>query len=247
VKALVKAVLFDLDLTLWRPTSPPDFDKITQLQAEALTPLFASVVETTFDFAHFVRDFWASLLERDAEAVAEGEYREVHGPAIMQSALAAQGLDVPIAEAQRWWDVINLVPLSEFNIQPYDDAIATLEELRARQLRIAVVTNRTMGSSLLAPHIEAAGLSAHIDALVASGDLGVRKPHALPFTTALQALAVEARDAMMVGDSLLNDVLPAEALGMTAVLRHEGEPPAEAEGRLAIPRLSDLLPLLEGR
>jgi HAD superfamily hydrolase (TIGR01549 family) len=240
----VKAVLFDLDRTLWRPTAPPDFDKITQLQVQELAPLFASVVESSFDATEFVRGFWGFLLERDADAVAEGQHREIHGPSIMQAALAAHGLDAPIAEAQRWWDAVNAIPLSEFNIQPYDDAVATLAELRARRYRIAVVTNRTMGASLLAPHLDAAGLNAHIDTLVASGDLGVRKPHALPFTTALGALEVEPSDAMMVGDSYVNDVLPAEMLGMRAVLRYEGSVPAEAAGRLAIPRLTDLLPLL---
>jgi HAD superfamily hydrolase (TIGR01509 family) len=239
----VKAVLFDLDLTLWRPTAPPDFDKITRLQAEALTPLFASVVETTFDFAEFVRGFWAFLLERDGEAIAEGRHREIHGPTIMQSALADQGLNVPIAEAQRWWDVLNAVPLSEFNIQPYEDAIATLKELRARRFKVAVVTNRTMGSLLLAPHLNAAGLSAHFDTLVASGDLGVRKPHALPFTTALEALRVEARDAAMVGDSLVNDIVPAEQLGMLGVLKHDDTSESQFQGRLAVSTLSELLAL----
>jgi HAD superfamily hydrolase (TIGR01509 family) len=240
----VKAVLFDLDLTLWRPVAPPDFEHVTLLQAAALTPLFGSVVETKFDLVEFVRGFWTFLLERDADAIAEGQHREIHGPTIMQSALADQGVGVvPIAEAQRWWDVLNAVPLSEFNIQPYEDAIATLEELRARRFKVAVVTNRTMGSLLLAPHLDAAGLSAHFDTLVASGDLGVRKPHALPFTTALEALGVEARDATMVGDSLVNDIVPAEQLGMLGVLKHDDTRESQFQGRLAVSILSELLAL----
>jgi HAD superfamily hydrolase (TIGR01549 family) len=244
---VAKAVLFDLDWTLWRPTAPPDFEKITQLQATALTPLVASVVETPLDIPAFIRTFWVAMLQADEESLAEQLFREVHGPAVMRSALAAQGLEVPTIEAQRWWDVINSIPLAEFNIQPFDDAIATLEALRAQHFRIAVITNRVMGAALLGPHLRAAGLAAHVDALITSGDLGYRKPHTLPFTTALDALAVDARDATMVGDSFENDVLGAEALGMTAILKYEDELPADIGARTAITRLGDLPPLLSVR
>lgn len=61
------------------------------------------------------------------------------------------------------------------------------------------------------------GLASDLDAVVASFDLGVRKPDPRIFETALARAHAEAADAIMVGDSESNDIAPAKAMGMATV------------------------------
>ncbi|MCE5198990.1 MAG: HAD family hydrolase [Armatimonadota bacterium] len=55
------------------------------------------------------------------------------------------------------------------------------------------------------------------DAIVLSCRTGVRKPDTSNFRTAIDALGVEASEALMVGDTYTHDILPALELGMKAV------------------------------
>ena len=53
--------------------------------------------------------------------------------------------------------------------------------------------------------------------IVISGEIGIGKPDARPFELALEGLAVPARDAVMVGDSLERDVAGARRAGLRSV------------------------------
>jgi putative hydrolase of the HAD superfamily len=58
------------------------------------------------------------------------------------------------------------------------------------------------------------------------------KPHPTIFQAALDALEVDARDAVMVGDSLEEDIEGARALGMDAILVDRDERHPDVEQRL---------------
>ena len=58
------------------------------------------------------------------------------------------------------------------------------------------------------------------------------KPHPTIFQAALDTLGVPARDAVMVGDSLEEDIEGARALGMRAILIDREERHPEVEERL---------------
>jgi putative hydrolase of the HAD superfamily len=68
-------------------------------------------------------------------------------------------------------------------------------------------------------------LALNVDVVVCSDDNGRehRKPDPLPFRTALDALALEACDAVVVGDRPDKDVAGAIAAGMRAVRVRTGE------------------------
>ena len=65
---------------------------------------------------------------------------------------------------------------------------------------------------------------------VISGREGVEKPDPRIFELALERLALDAADAMYVGDNPEFDVVPATALGMTAVLLDRRERFPDADG-----------------
>jgi putative hydrolase of the HAD superfamily len=71
-----------------------------------------------------------------------------------------------------------------------------------------------------------------VDAVLTSHAHGKTKPHESIFRALLGLLAVEPEDAVMVGDTIEEDVEGARAVGMHAVLLdREGRYP-EIEGRL---------------
>jgi HAD superfamily hydrolase (TIGR01549 family) len=86
-----------------------------------------------------------------------------------------------------------------------------LRRLRAHGLALAVVANWDFG---LHEHLERHGLRRWFDAVVVSGELGVRKPDPAPFHAALSALGVEPSRAAHVGDHPPDDEVGARAAGM---------------------------------
>ncbi|NQW20690.1 MAG: HAD family hydrolase [Chloroflexi bacterium] len=89
-----------------------------------------------------------------------------------------------------------------------------ITELQADYL-LAVVTN---GSPKVQRFkLAKSGLAAYFGVVVVSGDVDVGKPNPLPFTTALNQLGIEARDAVMIGNSWGSDIQGAANLGMPSI------------------------------
>ncbi len=63
-----------------------------------------------------------------------------------------------------------------------------------------------------------AGIAGHFDHVLAWRDLGARKPSPMFYASLLRKLGKTSERCVAVGDSLNNDVLPAVATGMCAVL-----------------------------
>ncbi|MDQ6834770.1 MAG: HAD-IA family hydrolase [Actinomycetota bacterium] len=121
--------------------------------------------------------------------------------------------------ADRGLAKVGLGPLSEalvacLRFTPYVDAPAALAHARERGLRIIVVSNWdcSLGSVL-----DDAGLGAWLDGVVTSAQVGAAKPAGRIFAAALELAAVDAEQAVHVGDSVSEDVAGARAAGLTAV------------------------------
>jgi putative hydrolase of the HAD superfamily len=92
-----------------------------------------------------------------------------------------------------------------------------LESLRARGLKVGIVSNAFDTPELLHGVLEAMGVAERIDVAVFSSELGVRKPHPAIFERALAALEVDPADALFVGDRLYEDIRGASEVGMRTV------------------------------
>ena len=110
------------------------------------------------------------------------------------------------AEMTRAWEHAH-------NFAIYDDVLPTLQLLRERRLRIGLVSNTSRDLQAFVRHH---GLE--VDAAVGSGAYGKTKPHPTIFRYALEQLDVPPEDAVMVGDSVEDDVEGARAVGMRAFL-----------------------------
>jgi len=70
--------------------------------------------------------------------------------------------------------------------------------------------------------LEAQGLKPYFRTIIISGEVGWRKPHGKVFRIALSRLGVRPHEAIHVGDSPVEDVAGAKAVGMKAVLVARG-------------------------
>jgi len=98
---------------------------------------------------------------------------------------------------------------------PAPDAAGTLAALRTRGFRTAVVSN---ADGRAARQLAAAGLAAHVEAVLDSHEEGVEKPDPEIFRRALARLGVVAARAAYVGDIRSIDVAGARAAGLVPVL-----------------------------
>jgi HAD superfamily hydrolase (TIGR01549 family) len=102
-----------------------------------------------------------------------------------------------------------------------------LEEIRAARLGIGLVSNGIRDLTEFVAHHRL-----DVDAIVDSRSHGRVKPHPTIFQAALERLGVDAADAVMVADSLEEDVEGARALGMRAILVDREDRHPDVEERL---------------
>lgn len=95
-----------------------------------------------------------------------------------------------------------------------EDVVETLEALRERDVRTAVVSDIHFD---LRPHFQEAGLLDLVDHFALSYELGVQKPDPAMFLTATDALGVAPENALMVGDRSGPDGAAVE-YGLTTLL-----------------------------
>ncbi|TML77873.1 MAG: HAD family hydrolase [Actinobacteria bacterium] len=224
-RVTLRAVLFDVDFTLARPgpeLGPEGYARAGERHGLRLDP---ARYEAARDAA-LVDLRRHPELEHDDEIWFRFTERIVRG--MGGDADSAYACAVEIT---RGWE-------RHENFELYDDVPDALAALRAAGLRIGLVSNSARDVNDFARHH---GLD--VDAGISSFHHGWTKPHASIFRAVLDLLAVEPAEAVMVGDTIADDVEGALALGMRAILLdREGlhpdfEPRAEA--------LSELPPLLE--
>jgi len=207
----VHAVLFDVDFTLARPgpeLGPEGYVRAGARHGLALDP-------SRYDVARV--DALAELkthpeLEHDDEIWFAFTERIVRG----------MGGDAPSAHAcaveiTRGWE-------RHENFELYEDTLPVLSALRAAGVKIGLVSNSARDVHAFARHH-----ALEIDAGISSFFHGKTKPHASIFRAVLGLLDVGPDDAVMVGDTVEDDVEGARAIGMHAILldRHGQHPEFE--------------------
>jgi putative hydrolase of the HAD superfamily len=121
--------------------------------------------------------------------------------------------------------------------------------LRARGLKLGLVSNYCSLPSVVRRHAREAELLHLVDESIFSCELGLRKPHPRIYQTVLERLDVPPEAVIFVGDRLREDVMGPKALGMRAVLTHQFRQEDPAQARVppdaVITRLAELPAVLE--
>ena len=192
-----KAVLFDLDDTLW-PIAPVIIEAEQKLFAWLRThaPLVAQ--QFTIDTLRHAR---LELLARKPEFQLD------------LGALRRAGLIAAFEQAGEDAAKVELA-MTEFfaarnAVIPYDDVLPGLLRLKGR-VRIASVTNGNAD-------LQTIGLARHFEVSVAAPSFGVAKPAPAIFLEACRQLGIAPHEGVYVGDDLLLDVQGAQRAGLRAV------------------------------
>jgi len=210
----VRAVLFDVDFTLCRPGPELSAERYARIAARHGVTLDPALYEQAREAAVLNLKRHPELLHDDSiwHRFTEEIFTGMGGPGDLASECAT--------EIEQGWEV------SE-NFELYEDALAALEELRKARLRIGLVSNGIRDLTEFVAHHRL-----DVDAIVDSRSHGRVKPHPTIFEAALELLGVRAADAVMVGDSLEEDIEGARALGLRAILIDREERHPEVEDRL---------------
>ncbi|ACJ15823.1 hydrolase [Thermococcus onnurineus NA1] len=99
-------------------------------------------------------------------------------------------------------------------LQVYPDTIPTLEWLRDTGYKLGIVTS---GPKYQRLKLKLTGLLDYFDVVITRDDVNAIKPEPKIFLYTIERLGVEPGEAVMVGDSLSQDVYGAKSVGMTAV------------------------------
>jgi len=197
----LKAVLFDLGLTLTKTASFPEIYRriLARFGVTASLEDIAraqNATEGEFDTATYDesrrKEFWTDYNVSLLEKLGIEEKRVF---------LAAQ-ID------ELWWECSHL--------QVYPDVEPTLSQLKAKGLKLGLVSN---GFKQDLDHILGElGLEKRFDAVVCIDSCNCTKPDKEIFLYALDKLGVKAHEAVFVGDSVLYDYEGAMNAGIKSYL-----------------------------
>ena len=236
---MIKAVFFDLDGTLcdsdtaWSIAQRETFKLLHEhypdVSEEALAEAWRTVHQELFQ-------------QLNAGKCAMADVRDSRFQCLFRE------LGLPIGK--------NTEELSDFfcsryltSLRLYDD-VAILEKLHT--YHVGIITNgahdeHTDSQLSKVRHL---GLSGRIQSLTISGEVGVRKPNAKIFKVACERAGILPKEAMLIGDTIENDIVGANRAGMTSVFidrKSDVLTPETADEQpdYAISNLYDVLSCLE--
>ena len=218
---MLRAVLFDVDFTLFRPgpeLGPEGYRRVGERHGLTLDP----------DLYGAARAAAIEELQHNHELVHDEEiWIAFTEQIVLGMGGDASGARECAIDMVREWE-------RHDNFSLYDDALPVLDELRRHGLRIGLISNGQRELDEFAAHHDLV-----VDAIVGSKAHGRVKPHASIFMAALEALGVAPNEVAMVGDSYEDDIEGARALGIRAILLDRDglllEAPDRIDTLLALP------------
>jgi len=231
---MTRAVCFDVDFTLIYPGPTFRGEGYRTFCAKYGLQVDVSVFERAVASA-------GPLLEDPEDAAYDAEiFVRYTRHIIEQMGGRGEGVDGCAREIYREWAACR-------HFELYEEVPGVLRALATAGFRIGLISNSHRCLASFQSHFELQGL---IAAAVSSSEHGRMKPHPSIFRAALDLLDVPAADALMVGDSVSQDVEGALGVGMRAVLLHRGggahpqQPELAAAGVPVVGSLTDLCRLV---
>ncbi len=206
----LRAVVFDVDFTLVRPGPDLGPDGYRRLGARHGLELDPARYDTA-------RAAAAATLERHPELDHDEEAWVLFTERIIRGMGGEGDTYAAAVEMTAAWN-------HERHFELYDDALPAVAALRRHGLKVGLLSNTARDLPVFAAHH---GIEA--DAVLTSQAHGKAKPHEAIFRHMLDLLGVAPAEAVMVGDTLEDDIEGARAIGMQAVLvdrdrRYPAEP-----------------------
>jgi putative hydrolase of the HAD superfamily len=149
-------------------------------------------------------------------------------------------LNIPGDAGQQAESLYERFIIREGFMPPFSDVRETLEQLRARGLRLGILSNYP-------PHLEDTlkrhGLHGYFDFFIVSSLVGLEKPDPAIFELAVEQAGYPKEEILYVGDDLDDDIRGARNAGLDVILidRYDRRPEADCP---RIKRLSELVGLV---
>ena len=113
------------------------------------------------------------------------------------------------------------VPLPKWHTEDeilYPDAAQCLKTL-SQKYKIGIIANQELGTK---ERLQQHGILQYIDLVIASAEEGIAKPDEKIFKIALKRAACKSGNAIMIGDRIDNDIIPAKNLGFHTIWIKQG-------------------------
>jgi FMN hydrolase / 5-amino-6-(5-phospho-D-ribitylamino)uracil phosphatase len=201
----IKAVLFDLDDTLW-PIVPVIKRAEQILHAWLQTHVPRVAAQFTIEKMRARRQ---ELMATDP--IYQIDLRKLRHAGLMEAFIAV-GEDTTLVDA-----AMTVFSRARNEVTPFDDVLPVLTRLRER-LALGSISNGVADLDVI-------GLGHLFQASVAAHSLGCAKPDAAIFHAACDALGVAPHEALYVGDDPLLDVEGAQKAGLLAAWINRPELP----------------------
>ena len=195
----IKAVLFDLDMTL--------LDLFTA-KNEAIDAAIQAMINAGLDMDK----------EEALEKLTKEYFKDFEGPLVISNFLKNNNQYHPRILAS----AINSYRKTKAELlKPYPEVIKTLKELKSMGLKLAIVTDAPVLKAF--KRLDAVGVVEFFDEIVTFDDTGQKKPAPEPFKEALKRLNASTEEAIHVGDWPERDIAGANGVGMASVHAKYGD------------------------
>ena len=232
---MVTAVLFDWGgtLTPWHTIDSRELWRVVVQESDAASGAAEAAEQLAEALFAAEREMWVRS-------------RDEHRSASMADVCAAAGValtaDLLAAHERRW----------EPHTYTDPEAAEVLAELRARGLRVGLLSNTQWSREHHERILRRDGILDLFDGAVYTSEIPWTKPHPEAFRAAMAAVGVADPGACVyVGDRLFDDIYGAQAAGMRAVHVPHSPVPASQIGHTVgepdavIQTLPDLVPLID--
>jgi len=214
--ATIRAVFLDVGWTLayprrsmWEIFADLCADAGVSVTPAACEQLVRSLSRATHEYAE--QQFRSGAQYEDSDAAFAGMFAQMGRMIFAQMGVTADHGELMQRFLQRFWN--------ETNWTRFPEVVEVLQGLRARGLRLGVLSN---APSNLPTFLEDLGVAPLLDFSVVSALEGVKKPDRRIFEVALSRAGVAPAEALHVGDMYLEDILGGRALGINTLLMERG-------------------------
>jgi HAD superfamily hydrolase (TIGR01509 family) len=231
-----QAVLFDYGRTLVMFDYPTE--ELLQVMRQ-FRPRISSELGAPAPEAEAILQDVLLPLEQYVGSMSEDEinYMDVY-----RETWASAGMNLPDdllheildAEQMCWDRAVRLDP----------DALPVLSWLGVHGIKRGVCSNAPFPPEMMRRQVNTNGIGDVVDAVVFSSEIGRRKPAPEMYRAALDAIGVEPRNVLYVGDRMREDYEGPRALGIRAVIFTAHAAEAPPDGIPTISSLSELPALL---
>lgn len=217
---MIRGVIFDLGGTVIRLTRP--WEEVFQESRPALVEQLLQE-GANLDAAAFAAEFRQAMELNDHNR--QMSFLETTTATVLREVLSHFGVtDLPEESVQRALARFYAVSESQWEAMP--GVYNVLGELRQTGYRLGMISNAGDDGNVQRL-LDRCSLRPYFDPILVSAAVGLRKPNPALFHMLLQAWQIEAREAVMVGDTLAADILGAQNAGLHQIwLTAEADTPA---------------------